>query len=54
MSLPSKTTFPSRTFLSPEIVFNVVVLPAPLAPISVVISPSAQLKEMSRMASMWP
>ena len=54
MSLPSKTTLPWRTLRSPEMVFSVVVLPAPLAPISVVISPSSTPKVMSRIASMWP
>ena len=54
MSLPSKMTLPSRTFRSPEIVFKVVVLPAPLAPISVVISPCSTPNVMSRIASMWP
>ena len=54
MSLPSKTTLPWRTLRSPEMVLSVVVLPAPLAPISVVISPSSTPNEMSRIASMWP
>ena len=54
MSLPSKVTLPSRTLRSPEIVFSVVVLPAPLAPISVAIVPSSTPKVMSRIASMCP
>ena len=47
-------TVPARTGRSPETVFSVVVLPAPLAPIRVTISPSSTVKEMSRMASMRP
>ena len=54
MSLPSKMIVPARTVRSPEIVFIVVVLPAPLAPIRVTISPSSTVKEMSRIASMCP
>ena len=54
MSLPSKTTEPARTGRSPETVFIVVVLPAPLAPMRVTISPSSTVKLMSRMASMRP
>ena len=40
MSSPSNVIGPARTGRSPEIVFSVVVLPAPLAPMSVTISPS--------------
>ncbi len=54
MSLPSKITLPCRTLRRPERVLSVVVLPAPLAPISVVISPSSTPNVMSRIASMWP
>jgi len=52
MSLPSKTTLPARTLRSPEMVFSVVDLPAPLAPMRVAILPSSTPKEMSRIASM--
>ena len=41
MSLPSKVTLPRRGWSRPLIVLRVVVLPAPLAPMSVTISPSA-------------
>jgi len=54
MSLPSNRIRPARTGRRPEIVFRVVVLPAPLAPISVVIVPSSTPNEMSRIASMCP
>ena len=54
MSLPLNLTVPARTGRSPEIVFIVVVLPAPLAPMRVTISPSSTVKEMSRIASMRP
>ena len=54
MSLPLKLMVPARTGRSPETVFIVVVLPAPLAPMRVTISPSSTVKEMSRMASMRP
>jgi hypothetical protein len=54
MSLPSNRIRPARTGRSPEIVFIVVVLPAPLAPINVTTDPSGTANEMSRMASMRP
>ena len=54
MSLPSKVTVPSRTLRNPDKVLSVVDLPAPFAPIRVVIEPSATPKLMSRMASMCP
>ncbi len=54
MSLPLKKTVPARTGRRPETVFIVVVLPAPLAPMRVTISPSSTVKLMSRMASMRP
>ena len=54
VSWPSKKNLPECTWRSPEIVFSVVVLPAPLAPISVVIVPSSTENEMPRIASMWP
>ena len=54
MSWPSKSTRPARTGRSPEMVFSVVVLPAPLAPMSETTCPSSTPKEMSRMASMCP
>ncbi len=54
MSLPLNITEPARTGRSPEIVFIVVVLPAPFAPMSVTISPSSTVKLMSRIASMRP
>ena len=40
MSMPSNHTPPAATGRTPEIVFMVVVLPAPLAPMSVTIWPS--------------
>ena len=54
MSLPSNMTDPARTLRSPEMVFSVVLLPAPFAPIRVAIVPSSTPKEMSRIASMCP
>ena len=54
MSLPSKTTLPARTGRNPDTVFIVVVLPAPLAPISVTMLFSGTVNEISRMASMRP
>ena len=54
MSCPSKITVPARTGRSPEMVFMVVVLPAPFAPIRVTISPSSTVKLMSRIASIRP
>ena len=47
-------TDPARTLRRPEIVFRVVVLPAPLAPIRVVMLPSSTPNVMSRIASMCP
>ena len=41
MSLPSKLIRPPLSGRSPEIVFSVVVLPAPFAPISATISPES-------------
>jgi len=38
----------------PEIVRRVVVLPAPLAPISVTISPGSTRSEIPLIAWMWP
>ena len=39
ISVPSKIIEPEETFRSPDIVFRVVVFPAPLAPIKETISP---------------
>ena len=44
MSSPLKMTVPARTGRRPETVFIVVVLPAPLAPMRVTISPSSTVK----------
>ena len=47
ISLPSKTMLPLFTGISPEIARRVVLFPAPLEPISVMISPSSTLSETS-------
>ena len=54
MSRPSNNTWPSATGRTPLMVFSVVVLPAPLAPMSVTISPAATVKEMPFSASTLP
>ena len=54
MSLPSKVTLPPTTLRKPEMVRMVVVLPAPLAPTSVTISPSLTVKEIPFNASIFP
>ena len=54
MLFPSKVMRPLRGRSSPETVFRVVDLPAPLAPISVTIYPSDTSKEMPLMAWMLP
>ena len=51
---PSKAMAPERGFIRPATVFRVVDLPAPLAPISVTISPSLTSKETPLMAWMLP
>ena len=53
-SSPSKRIDPALSGRTPEMVFNVVVLPAPLAPISVTISPSSTVRETPLIASTWP
>ena len=54
MSLPSNTTEPDVTGRTPDTVLSVVVLPAPFAPMSVTISPSATSKLMPLIASIRP
>ena len=54
MSLPSNSTVPSRGWSSPLIVLRVVVLPAPLEPMSVTISPRPTSRSMPWSAWMWP
>ncbi len=54
MLSPLKEIMPMRGFNSPDTVFSVVDLPAPLAPISVTISPSLTSKDMPLMACMEP
>ncbi len=54
MSSPANRICPAVTRRSPESVFRVVVLPAPLAPISVTISPSSTSIEIPRSASILP
>ena len=45
MSLPRRRTCPFDAGVSPEIVRSVVVLPAPLLPMRVTISPSSMLSD---------
>ena len=54
MSSPSKRTLPSLGTSRPLTVLSVVVLPAPLAPMSVTISPSSTLIETPRRAWILP
>jgi hypothetical protein len=54
MSRPLKTTRPDDSGRRPEIVLSVVDLPAPLAPISVTISPSSTSKETPLRAAILP
>ena len=54
MSAPSKRIAPSETRLMPEIVRRVVVLPAPLEPISATSSPSATDSDTPCRARMLP
>jgi hypothetical protein len=54
MSLPSNRTTPLRAGLSPEMVRSVVLLPAPLEPMSVTISPSSTVSETPLSALMLP
>jgi len=54
MSLPSNVTEPAFGWSRPLIVLRVVVLPAPLAPIRVTISPLLTSIEMPDRAWMWP
>ena len=51
MRVSSNQISPSAGRTSPEIARSVVVLPAPFAPISVTISPSATPSVMSRIAA---
>ena len=52
MSLPRNRMVPLWGFLSPDRVSSVVVLPAPLAPMRVMISPSSTEKDTSFRARM--
>ena len=54
MSWPSNMTRPPAVLRIPESIRSVVDLPAPLAPISVTISPSSTWKEMPLSASIRP
>ena len=54
MSTPPKTMLPSRAWGLPQIVIISVDLPAPLAPISVTISPSLISTSTPRKAMMLP
>ena len=54
MSSPRKTMRPSAGGSRPEIAFSVVVLPAPLAPISETSSPSFTSMDSSRTAATLP
>ena len=54
ISSPRKTMVPEDGRRIPEIVLSVVVLPAPLAPIMVTISPSLTSSEMPLRTSMGP
>ena len=54
MSLPSSSTLPLRGCSRPEMERRVVVLPAPLAPIRVTISPSSTVRETPIRAWMLP
>jgi len=54
MSLPSKIIFPPARGKRPEIALSVVVLPAPLAPISATSWPRSTVSEMPLTAVTWP
>src|SRR5438046_4210491 len=54
MSWPEKMIWPLRGSMAPATPRRLVVLPAPLAPMRVTISPSATSKEMSRTAGTSP
>ncbi len=54
MSRPSNHTLPVATGRTPEMAFMVVVLPAPLAPMRVTISPSSTSTDNPLMAWMRP
>ncbi len=54
MSRPSKMILPADNGRTPEIAFKVVVLPAPLAPMSVTISPSSTVNDRPFSAAMRP
>ena len=54
MSCPSKAISPVRVRSRPEMVLSVVLLPAPLAPMSVTISPSSTRNDTSLIAWMLP
>src|SRR5690606_5883723 len=54
MSRPSNSIFPDMVGITPHSVFSVVVLPAPLAPISVTISPLLTSKSMPSRTCVFP
>ena len=54
MSSPSKRIEPAVARVSPMIERTVVVLPMPLRPISVTISPGAMASEMPNSTRLWP
>ena len=54
MGCPRKSTSPLRGGVPPQMVISVVLLPAPLAPMSVTISPSLMRMFTSRRAWMLP
>ena len=54
MSSPRKTMRPERTLFTPEMHMSVDVLPAPLAPMMVTISPSFTSSEMPFRTSIGP
>src|SRR5207302_8458520 len=53
-SVPAKRIFPRRGSIAPATPRSVVLLPAPLAPISATISPAATSKETARQAGTSP
>ena len=54
MSSPFQEIVPDVGRSRPEMVLSVVVLPAPLPPISATISPISTPKEMPFSTSIWP
>ena len=54
IDLPSNSTEPFRGSSTPEMVFRMVVLPAPLAPSTVTIFPAGRLRLTPRIAMIGP